>query len=102
MSFTGKENCTVSLATAHDLNENFRNNFPDQPLGVYFSQKTLNEVLCQTSCVGIRFYFACDDAGQLTLTFAGVTSNEDDILGIIGDGGLKCPPSCGASNPLNS
>ena len=102
MSFTGKENCTITLAEAEVLNQNFRANFPGQPLGVYFSQATLREVLAQQDCVGIRFYFACDETGELCITFAGVTSNEDDILEIIGDGGLKCPPSCGVANPLNS
>jgi hypothetical protein len=102
MPFTGNENCTISIKDAADLNANFRNMFPGQPLGIYFSQRTLQEVLGQTACVGIRFYFAADADGQLTLTFAGVVADEDDILGIIGDGGLKCPPSCGTPNVLNS
>lgn len=102
MAFTGKENCTTTLEAAATMNANFRDNFSEQPLGVYFSQKTLHEVLNQTNCVGIRFYFAYDDANQLTLTFAGVTGDENDILGIIGDNGLKCPPRCSTANALNS
>lgn len=102
MPFTGNEDCTVSLTDAAALNANFRNNFRNQPLGVYFSQKTLREVLNQDDCVGIRFYFGADEDNKLTITFAGVLANEDDILEIIGDNGIKCPPHCGAKNDLNS
>ncbi len=102
MAFTGNEDCTINVNDASTMNQNFRNQFPDQPLGIYFSQKTLHEVLNQSDCVGIRFYFAADDDGELRITFAGVTAAEDDIIGIVGDNGYKCPPFCGERNVLNS
>lgn len=102
MPFTGNEDCTIDINDAADLNKNFRKKFAGQPLGIYFSQATLHDVLNQEGCVGIRFYFAADTDGQLTLTFAGVTADEEDILGIIGDNGFKCPSYCSSANALNS
>ena len=102
MAFTGNEDCTIDINDAAALNKNFRENFKGQPLGIYFSQATLYDVLNQEDCVGIRFYFAADTDGQLTLTFTGVTEDENDILGIIGDNGIKCPASCSSANVLNS
>lgn len=102
MAFTGNEDCTIDINDAAALNKNFRDNYKDQPKGIYFSQATLHEVLNQENCVGIRFYFAADNEGQFTLTFAGVTADEDDILGVIGDSGIKCPDACSTPNALNS
>jgi len=102
MAFTGNEDCEVSVSTASTLNKNFRDLYPAQIKGIYFSQKTLRKVLDQTECVGIRFYFGADPDGMLTITFAGVKANEDDIIGVVGDNGIKCPPHCGSKNTLNS
>ncbi len=102
MAFTGNEDCTIDINDASTMNAKFRKDFAGQPLGVYFSQATLHDVLNQDSCVGIRFYFAADADGKLNLTFAGVTADENDILGIIGDNGIKCPNACSTPNALNS
>lgn len=102
MPFTGNEDCTTTLSNAADMNKRYRSNFPTQPKGIYFSQATLHDVLNQDDCVGIRFYFAQDADNQMTLTFAGVTADEDDILDIIGDSGIRCPTACSTSNDLNS
>jgi|SRR5687767_4324788 len=102
MSFTGNEDHTIALEDAAEMNRRFRNNYTNQPLGVYFSQATLNDVLAQEDCIGIRFYFALDEDDKMKLTFCGVTTNEDNILEIVGDGGMLCPPHCGTSDALNS
>jgi hypothetical protein len=102
MSFTGNEDHTIDAGDAATMNRRFREEYTDQPQGIYFSQTTLNNVLGQTDCVGIRFYFALDADYKLKLTFCGVLENEDDILEIVGDGGSLCPPHCGTSNELNS
>ena len=102
MSFTGNEDHTISLSAGAELTAEFRRNFSGQPLGIYFSKDTLQSVLDQTDCVGIRFYFGETTNGKLRIVFAGVIANENDILDIIGDGGSLCPPACGESNELNS
>lgn len=102
MSFTGNEDHTIPVKDAAAMNKRFRDTYTDQPKGIYFSQSTLNDVLAQSNCVGIRFYFALDDSGQMRLTFCGVLANEDDIIGIVGDGGMLCPPHCGTNDALNT
>jgi len=92
----------VSITDAAAMNRNYRKACVNHPKGVYISEWTLNQILSQEDCVGIRFYFAMDDDGKMRLTYAGVKANEDDILGLVGNMGVLCPPSCGVSNALNS
>ena len=102
MAFTGQENHTITLAAGAALTAAYRTAHPTWPKGYFFSKSTLNSILAQTGCVGIRFYFGQDTAGTLKLVFAGALANEDDILTIVGDAGALCPPLCGVSNALNS
>jgi hypothetical protein len=102
MPFTGNEDFLVPIAEAAALNQRFRKMFNTQPKGVYISKKTICDILYQTDCVGIRFYFGLDTDNKLRLTYAGVLANENDILDKIGNQGILCPPSCGVSNVLNS
>lgn len=102
MAFTGNEDHTISLEEGADLTSNFRDNYPGQPQGIYFSKSTLEDVLAQSDCVGIRFYFGLTTNDKLRIVFTGVKASEDDIIGIVGDGGSLCPPACGKKNDLNS
>lgn len=102
MAFTGHENHTIPISEGAALTKNFRKKFQNQPKGYFFSKDTLDSILQQTGCVGIRFYFGSDDNGTLKLVFVGAQANEDDILNIVGDGGFLCPPNCGSVNVLNS
>jgi hypothetical protein len=102
MAFTGNENHTIPVEDAAAMNKRWRDANPDQPKGVYFSQSTLNDILAQSGCVGIRFFFALTDGGDTRLTFCGVDSSENDIIGIVGNTGILCPPTCGAADALNS
>ncbi len=102
MSFTGNEDHTIPIKDAAEMNKRFRDAYPEQPKGIYFSQSTLNEILGQTGCVGIRFFFALTEEEEMRLTFVGVDEDENDILDMVGDGGLLCPPHCGENDELNS
>ena len=102
MAFTGHEDHTITLTDGAALTKEFRRIFPNQPKGYFFSRDTLESILALSDCVGIRFYFGSDDAGNLKLVFVGATEDENDILEIVGDNGNLCPPACGQSNSLNS
>jgi hypothetical protein len=101
MAFTGKEVHEVSLNDAASMTALYRLTHLLQPRAVYFGKDALLEVLLQDQCVGARFYFAMDGL-NLTLAFVGVTADENDMLGLVCDTGLRCPPHCGVSNDLNS
>ena len=104
MAFTGNEDHTTTLAAAEILTNAFQAAYPTQTKGVYFSKATLQSILDQTNCVGIRFYFGLDVSNnKFKLAFDGVLANENDMTtGIIGNGGALCPPNCGNKNGLNS
>ncbi|MCP4632224.1 MAG: hypothetical protein GY855_04805 [candidate division Zixibacteria bacterium] len=66
---------------------------------IFFGKDLLNDILDQTGCMGIRFYFAKDDDEKMELVLVGVDANGADIDdGIFGDRGSPCPPFCTASS----
>ena len=103
MAFTGHENQYISLETASAWTENYRNANPNSINGHYFSMDTINGILAQGNCLGIRVYYAIDDAGVKQLVIVGTDAYENDLYeGLIADKSIQCPPTCGAINPLNS
>lgn len=101
--FTGNEEQTITLAEASAITKNYRDTNPGQVLGGYISRKTLEDILAQSNCVGIRYYYGNNEDGSKELVVVGVLSNEDDIYqGFIGDKSFKSPPYSGVSNPLNT
>jgi hypothetical protein len=103
MAFTGHENHTIPIADGAAMTKNFRKGYPTQNKGVFYSKDTLQAMLDITGSVGVRFYFALDDAGKMKLVFCAVDSSENDIIQqTCGDGGALCPPACGSTNVLNS
>lgn len=103
MSFTGNEDHNIPLTTAADWTKNYRDANPGATKGHYFGKDILQTILAQSSCVGMRIYYASDDAGAKQLVIVGVDANENDLYnGVLGDRSIKCPPTCGINNPLNS
>ena len=102
MAFTGHEDHTITLDAGAALTKEFRKRYASQPKGYFFSKDTLQSILQQGECVGIRFYFGSDTDGKLKLVFVGAKADENDILNIVGDAGCLCPPACGYANSLNS
>jgi hypothetical protein len=103
MAFTGNEDHDFPLDTASAWTKNYRNANPGQVKGHYFGKADIEAILSQANCVGIRIYYANDDAGAKQLIVVGVLANEDDLYnGMIAERSIKCPPVCGVNNPLNS
>ena len=72
---------------------------------IFFGRDAIEAILAQDKCVGIKFYFAMDEASEprLTLVLVGAEANEDDqVNGRIADFALPCPNHCGAVNKLNT
>lgn len=105
MPFTGNELHAISLLDASILTTNYRNSHPslDTIKGFYFGRDTIEAILNQIDCVGIRIYFGEDSLSKPKLVIVGTNSNEDDITsGLIAEFGVPCPNKCGSPNPLNS
>lgn len=103
--FTGTENNEISYNDAAVLTANYRDSQSgsDYIKGEYFSKTSIQSLLDQTDCVGIRIYYGIDSNNVQRLVIVGVTANEDDMVsGLIMEHGNVCPPVCGAQNNLNS
>jgi hypothetical protein len=104
MSFTGNENHDISLQEAAAMTKNYRDaNPPDAILGHFFGMNSINAILAQTGCVGIRIYYALNTDGVKQLVVTGVNASGNDLYeGLLAERSYNCPPQCSATNPLNS
>jgi len=103
MAFTGIENHDINLETASELTENYRNSYPHEIKGFYYSKLAITSILNQTNCVGVRIYYAQGNDGSPELVISGVKANEDDMeTGLLAEFGLACPSRCSTPNDLNS
>lgn len=101
MAFNGSEGDPITLAQGAEMTQRFRNNFPNLARGRFFGKDLLQQILNQSGCKGIRFYFAQNASNQLELVICGADQNENDMLNLIGDVSVVCPPTCGTKNSLN-
>lgn len=103
MSFDGTEGETISLTTASGFTENYRDEAgTGATLGHFIGRDLIEDILDQTGCMGIRMYYGIDGDGNKVLILVGANGDEDDMLDIIVDRTVSCPPRCGSTNALNS
>ena len=105
MGFTGNENHDISLNDASLLTAEYRKQNPGEILGGFFGKTALLDLLNQTGCVGIRYYYGVDANGKKVLVLCGADAGEDDILTPAASAckelSVICPPRCGQNNVLN-
>ena len=104
MSFNGSEGAFITLEEGAAMTANYRNTIQQgEVIGQFIGRDLIQDILAQTDCVGIRFYYAIDENGSKNLVCVGVDQNENDIRdGLIADKLKKCPPICSNTNPLNN
>lgn len=104
MTYTGKEDHSISLEDASHLTKNYRdNNPPDATIAHYFGKDAITAILTQNDCVGIRIYYAQKDDGTKQLVLTGVDASGNDLYnGVLAEKSYLCPSYCAADNPLNS
>ena len=104
MTFTGNEPHDITLAQASAWTKNYRNTITSsQTIAHYFGRAAIESILAQSDCVGIREYYALDDAGAKQIIIVGVDANGNDLYnGLLAERSVKCPQDCAAANPLNS
>lgn len=101
MAFNGTEGEIITLAEGAAMTKQWRRTNTNGN-AVYYGKDIINQLLAQPGVVGIRFHFGIDTDGKNTLVLVGVDANENDVLSIIADKGIKCPIVCGNRNGLNS
>ncbi len=103
MSFTGREDHSISLATAAAWTAKYRTANPGAIKAHFFGKDAIQAILNQTNCVGIRIYYALDESAAKHLIIVGVKADENDIYnGLLAERSIPCPPFCGDGNPLNT
>ena len=105
--FTGNENHDITFADAGVMTKRYRdaNQGTNPVLGGFFGKTALLALLNQTDCVGIRYYYALDSAGNKQLVLVGVNSSENDLVSrdnLCKEMSIPCPTHCSSSNVLNS
>src|SRR5258708_1809451 len=105
--FSGAESDSIVLDTSNQWIAHYNS---DNPAGIqahFFGNEIIKQILSQSGCVGIRCYYALNDAGVQQLLLVGVTSAGENILpssstgGRVADGGgtiadvsFPCPTYC--------
>ena len=103
MSFTGNEDHGITLTQASKWTRNYRTANPGAVKAHFYGKTAIQNILNQTGCVGIRVYYALDEAGVKQLVIVGATAEEIDLEnGLLAERSRPCPPYCGINNSLNS
>lgn len=107
-SLTDIEGDSISRDDSHQWVNNYNQKKPSGIQAHFFGNEIINQILSQTGCIGIRTYYALNDAGVQQLLLVGVTSDGKNILpstsitngrvtdggGTIADVSTPCPVQC--------
>jgi hypothetical protein len=104
MAFTGDEDHSITLDEAVEMTKRYRYSVASGAiLAGFFGKSTLQKMLDQEDCVGIRIYHALKANNDLTFVLVGADGNEHDIYhGEIAEYAVQCPPFCDLNSPLLS
>jgi len=70
----------ISHEKAADYIQDYKNAFPQGPVGFSIGRNIVEKILAQPGCVGMRFHFALNDAGQQSLVYYGMDVNGKDLV----------------------
>ena len=106
-TFSGNESDSVSLEAGDHFIDNYNVSNPSGIQAHFFGHEIIRQILSESNCIGIRCYYALNDAGVQQLLLVGVTSSGENILpiqtsgGRVSDGGgtiadvsSPCPTYC--------
>ncbi|HUM46345.1 MAG TPA: hypothetical protein PLD84_05425 [Chitinophagales bacterium] len=105
----------ITLVNAAAKTLNFQNSYPNALKGGKIPKDEIIEILLQSGCVGLRYYFALDNTANpnaIHVVLVGVDQNGNDIVpsapgqpanpaAKLKDGAWGCPPNCSTANDLN-
>jgi hypothetical protein len=103
MAFTGDEGEMIDPTLAQTWIDNYAKGVDAKAVkSEFFGFRRFSELLGQGKAIGIRIYYAKDDAGTSKLVLVAVTPEEANIakidgsqsLGMVLDSGFPCPPYC--------
>jgi hypothetical protein len=94
----------ITLAEAIALTRRFRETAsPKTERGGMFHRASVDELLGQPGCTGLRFYHGRNADGSSAIVLVGVDAKGNDMTdGTILERQYPCPPYCGDPDGLNS
>jgi len=101
--YDGKEDHSITLPEAAAMVRNFQSQAePNAVIGGYFGEEAILNILNQEGAIGLRYYYAMDNAGMPHLVLVGVDAEGNDMMeGQLAERAMSCPPFCGETNELN-
>lgn len=100
MKFSGEEGSLISMEEGAAMTAQYREAQPDDNLCVFFGRTMLTELLAHDAAKGLRFYFAHNSEGKMTLVTVAADSEGRDIQAKVGNKGPICPNDCCTDSPL--
>ena len=103
MAFTGDEGEMIDPKVGQKMIDNYNKNLaPGATRAEFFGFRRLSELLGQEKAIGVRIYYAKDDAGVDRLVLVAVSPEEKNLApidgnigaGLVLEQGEKCPPYC--------
>ena len=102
MSFNGTEGGPITSTVATAMTKRYRKDCPGQVKAHFYGRETIQALLDQDNCMGIRIYYGIKEDGSKELVLVGATADENDMLNLIMDISISCPTCCSTPNFLNS
>lgn len=98
------EDHSITLADAAKMTKNYRQSVSTGAIIAHAFGKNAIQAICnQSAAVGIRIYYALNDAGEKQLVVVGVDASGNDLYtGLLAERSLHCPDDCSSANPLNA
>jgi hypothetical protein len=78
--FSAKQSGALSTDVARQWVSNYVNQNPFGTRAHFFGHEIINQILAEKNCVGIRIYYALNDAGVPQLLLVGATGTGENIL----------------------
>jgi hypothetical protein len=109
--FTRSVGDPLDLTTAKEWTANYRINHPGETESHFFGNEIIQQILNEAGCIGIRIYYATDEAGNKKLLLVGVDEMGNNLLpaegarvdgegNTVADYSFPCPNMCPPDDDL--
>ena len=93
----------ISLEEAQAFINAFRKKYPNEIHSLFVGSNTIEGILEQEGCIGIRIYNGYNENEQrLNSVLVGVDNQGEDMRAIISDEMLPCPSNCPKKDLLDN
>ena len=98
----------ISVETAREYTARYREHKDNITTEAYkdalpnsesFDKATIQQILDQKDCVGMRIYYGLNERNEVCQILVGIDQHNEDILvnDLIAEEGIRCPPDCNAT-----